>query len=159
MQCPRHTPVPELKQYIVWNTHLLSCSWKPPRYGGWSDIMFLKPNWSIGTDCYILSSYIIENRKGWSVADPGFVKREGRKSKFRQAWKSRSVGGTRHNFFFSPLNFFWRHLHYRVGVASAYQTDLRGDKQKKKKKKSTDKKNAPQKGAAADPPPWIRHCW
>ena len=38
---------PELKQYIVWKTHLLSCSWKPPRYGGWSDVMFLKPNWSI----------------------------------------------------------------------------------------------------------------
>ena len=51
MQCPRHTPVPELKQYIVWNTRLFSCSWKPPRYGGWSDIMFLKPNWSIALEC------------------------------------------------------------------------------------------------------------
>ena len=47
MQWPRHTPVPELKQYIVWKTNFLSCSWKPPRYGGWSDIMFLKPKWSI----------------------------------------------------------------------------------------------------------------
>ena len=46
MQWPRCTPVPELKQDIVWNTPLLSCSWKPPRYGGRSDIMFLKPNWS-----------------------------------------------------------------------------------------------------------------
>ena len=45
MQWPRCTPVPELKQDIVWNTPLLSCSWKPPRYGGRSDIMFLKPNW------------------------------------------------------------------------------------------------------------------
>ena len=43
MQWPRRTPVLELKQNIVWNTHLLSCSQKPPRYG---DIMFLKPNWS-----------------------------------------------------------------------------------------------------------------
>ena len=42
----RCTPVPELMQNIVWNTPLLSCSWKPPRYGGRSDIMFLKPNWS-----------------------------------------------------------------------------------------------------------------
>ena len=48
MQWPRRTPVPELKQCIVWNTHLLSCSWMPPMYGGRSDIMFLKPNWSIG---------------------------------------------------------------------------------------------------------------
>ena len=47
MQWLRRTPVPELKQDIVWNAHLLSCSWKPPRYGGRSDITFLKPNWSI----------------------------------------------------------------------------------------------------------------
>ena len=36
MQWPRCTPVPELKQ---WNTPLLSCSWKPPKYGGRSDII------------------------------------------------------------------------------------------------------------------------
>ena len=47
MQWPRRTPVPELKQDLVWNTRLLSCSWKPPRYGGRSDITFLKPNWSL----------------------------------------------------------------------------------------------------------------
>ena len=49
MQWSRRTPVPELKQYIVWNAHLLSCSWMPPMYGRRSDIMFLKPNWSIVT--------------------------------------------------------------------------------------------------------------
>ena len=36
---------------------------------------------------------------------------------------------------FFPRNFLGRHLHYWVGVPSAYQTDLRGGKQKKKKKK------------------------
>ena len=48
------------------------------------------------------------------------------------------------------LNF---HLHYGVGVPSAYQTDLRGEKQKKKKKKK--KKNRPKKGARGrfGPPP------
>ena len=49
MQRPRRTPVPELKQYIVWNTHLLSCSWMHPRYGGRSDIMFFKLAWYIMT--------------------------------------------------------------------------------------------------------------
>ena len=68
MQCPRHTPVPELKQYIVWNTHLLSCSWKPPRYGGWSDIMFLKPNWSILTSLIPSSIHDLPNLQKGSAA-------------------------------------------------------------------------------------------
>ena len=42
-------------------------------------------------------------------------------------------GGDSDTFF--PRNFLGRHLHYWVGVPSAYQTDLRGGKQKKKKKK------------------------
>ena len=52
----------------------------------------------------------------------------------RQAWKSRSAGGGGGGLqhIFSP-EFFWCHLHYGVGVG-AYQTDLRGEKQKKKKK-------------------------
>ena len=95
---------------------------------------------------------------GWkyylAVADPEFVKREGRESKCRDAApglkKSLSReggggggGGIRHIFFFFFgggnsdtfffLNFFGRHLHYGVGVPSACQTDLRGEKQKKKK--------------------------
>ena len=50
-------------------------------------------------------------------------------------------GGLRH--IFSPLTFFLRHLSLWgiVGVPSACQTDLRGEKQKKKR----------------PPPPWIRH--
>ena len=73
------------------------------------------------------------------VADPGFVKREARK-----------------NLIFLLL----RQLHYWVGVTSAYQTDLRGDKQKKKKKIGRKKEKSDEKkggGGAADSPPWFRH--
>ena len=45
--------------------------------------------------------------------------------------KSLSGGGGDSDTFF-PQNFLGRHLHYWVGVPSAYQTDLRGGKQKKK---------------------------
>ena len=62
----------------------------------------------------------------------------------------RGGGGGDSDFFF----FCVRHLHYGVGVPSAYQTDLRGEKQKKKKKKNRPKKGG---GAAADSAPWIRH--
>ena len=77
----------------------------------------------------------------------------------RQAWKSRSAGGgTPTHFFF--LIIFLRYLHYGVGVPSAYQTDLRGEKQKKKRPKKN--KNRPKKGGGGrsrfSPPPWIRHC-
>ena len=72
------------------------------------------------------------------VADPGFVKRGGRESKFparpeKVAQWGGGGGGTPTHFF--PPEFFCRHLHYwvgMVGVPSAYQTDLRGGKQKKK---------------------------
>ena len=64
MQWPRCTPVPELKQDIVWNIPLLLCSWKPPRYGGRSDITFLKPNWSIGQRVYVYRA----NNKGLHCA-------------------------------------------------------------------------------------------
>ena len=60
----------------------------------------------------------------------------------------RGKGGGDSDTFF-PQNIFWRHLHYGVGVPSAYQTDLRGKKQIK---------NRPKKGAAGSPPPlWICH--
>ena len=54
--------------------------------------------------------------------DPGFVKREGQNSNAAPGLKksvSREGGGD---------TFFSRHLHYRVGVPSACQTDLRGGK-------------------------------
>ena len=54
----------------------------------------------------------------------------------RQAWEEVAQrggggggGGDSDTFF--PLIFFLRHLHYGEGVPSAYQTDLRGEKQKK----------------------------
>ena len=50
----------------------------------------------------LFTSYIIKIYLQSSVADPGFVKREGRKSKFRQAWKSRSAGGGGLWYIFSP---------------------------------------------------------
>ena len=69
------------------------------------------------------------------MGDPGFVKREGREFKYRDAApglkKSLSGGGggggTPTHFCFCLL----RHLHYGVGVPSACQTDLRGEKPKK----------------------------
>ena len=39
-----------------------------------------------------------------TVADPGFVKREGRKSKLCQAWKMRSRGGGGGDFFFCVID-------------------------------------------------------
>ena len=65
MQWPRRTPVPELKQDIVWNTHLLSCTWKPPRYGGRSDITFLKPNWSIAVHKFSLCFICMDQHDQW----------------------------------------------------------------------------------------------
>ena len=72
-----------------------------------------------------------------TVADPGFVKRGGRESKFpaRPEKVAQWGGGGGDSDTFFPRNFLGRHLHYWVGVPSAYQTDLRGGKQKKKKKK------------------------
>ena len=72
-----------------------------------------------------------------SVADPRFVKRGGRESKFpaRPEKVAQWGGGGGDSDTFFPRNFLGRHLHYWVGVPSAYQTDLRGGKQKKKKKK------------------------
>ena len=68
-------------------------------------------------------------------------------------------GGGTPTFFFSSWIFFCRHLHYWVGVPSAYQTDLRGDKQNKTKKIGRKKKIGQKKGARGRfGPPWIRHC-
>ena len=104
-----------------------------------------------------------------SVADTGFVKRGGRESKFpasppglKKSLSGGGGGGGDSDTFF-PRNFLGRHLHYWVGVPSAYQTDLRDGKQKKKKKKKSPNKLKSSErrggGAAADspPPPWIRH--
>ena len=95
------------------------------------------------------------------MADPGFVKREGRESKCLK--KSLRGRGTPTHFF--PQILFWRHLHYGVGVPSTYQTEHRGEKQKKKspppqKKKKKKKKKIGQKrgrGRGQFAPPWIRH--
>ena len=61
------------------------------------------------------------------MADPGFLKREGRESKFRDAApglkKSLSGGGGGGK----------SDLHYGVGVPAAYQTDLQGEKKRKRK--------------------------
>ena len=58
----------------------------------------------------------------------------------------------------NPTHFYLRHLHYGVGIPSAYQTDLRGEKQKQKKQKQ----KIGRKGGGArpirPPPPRIRHC-
>ena len=91
----------------------------------------------------------------FSVADPGFVKREGRESKCRDAVpglkKSLSGGlggggGLRHIFFFASFTLWGR------GTVRLPETS--GVKSKKKKKK---KSGAPQKkgggGAAADSAP------
>ena len=90
-------------------------------------------------------------KQTYSHVNPGFVKREGR-------------GGDSDTYFFLLILFLLlRHSHYWVGVPSAYQTDLRGDKQQQqkrpKKRKIGRKKGG---GAAADlpppPPPPIRRC-
>ena len=68
-----------------------------------------------------------------------------------KAWKSRSAGGgggLGHIFFF--CNFFLCVSFKIMGLPSAYQTDLRGEKQKKNGQKGG--------GAADSGPPWIRHC-
>ena len=85
------------------------------------------------------------------MADPGFVKREGRGIQMRRRGGG---GGWTSDTFFSP-EFLLRHFHYGVGVTSACQTDLRGEKQKKKKKKKK-KIPPPQKKGGRDrfaPPP------
>ena len=90
------------------------------------------------------------------VADPGFVKREGRESNAampHQAWKSRSAGGGGGEGGGLRHIFFWRHLHYGVGVPSAYQTRPPGWKEENKiGRKKKKKKNRPKKGGGGDPP-------
>ena len=95
-----------------------------------------------------------------AVADPGFVKREGRESKWRHAGLKRSLSGVG----------VCRHF-YIMGRGTVRLPDRPpgGEKQKKKKKKKQETKNNGRKtkigrkgggGAAADRPPppcWIRH--
>ena len=77
--------------------------------------------------------------------------------KSRSAGGGGGGGGTPTHFFpdFIYIYFFLRHLHFWVGVPSAYQTDLQGDKQKKQKKTAEKKKNRPKKGGPRPirPPP------
>ena len=72
-------------------------------------------------------------------------------------------GGGVSDTFFSPRNFFCRHLHYWVGVPSAYQTDLQGGKQQQQQQKRPKKiKIVRKKGGPRPirpPPPWICHCY
>ena len=121
----------------------------------------------------LLGLGIPQTWEGWgtlrgykAVADPGFVKREGRESKFRDALpglkKSLSGGGG------TPTHFFCRHLHYWVGVPSPTRptsgvthywvgvpsptrpTSGVTSKKQKKTKKSAKKGGG---GATADSPP------
>ena len=68
----------------------------------------------------------------------------------RQAWESRWAGGGLRRTHF----FFGRHLHYGVGVPSAYQIDLWGEKQKHKKRPKGGGGGARSRFG----PLWIRHC-
>ena len=93
------------------------------------------------------------------MADPGFMKREGRESKCIAPGMKKSLsggggGGFRH---ISPPEFILRHLHYEVGVPSAYQTDLRSEKKGEKNRP----KGRGGGGPAADsaPPPESATDW
>ena len=86
------------------------------------------------------------------MADPGFVKREGRESKCctrqeKVAQQGGGGGGGLQHIFLRYL-----HLHYGVGVPSAYQTDLRGEKQKKNGREKK-RKNGRKKGGGGGPRP------
>ena len=82
-----------------------------------------------------------------AAADLGFVKREGRGCKCRDAVPALNT------FFFSVI-FFWRHLHYAV-----YRGTVRlPDKNTKQKQKTTKNGRGRGRFAPAPPPPWIRHC-
>ena len=88
-------------------------------------------------------------QRNWSVADPGFVKREGR--------ESLSGGGTPTHFP-PPPNFFPHHLHSGVEGPSAPARPTSGVKSPPPQKK----KMAPKRGGRGRGqfgPPWIRHCW
>ena len=98
-----------------------------------------------------------------AVADPGFVKREGRESKCRNAApslkKSLSAGGGggggTPTLFFSS-DFFCRHLHYGVGVPSTCQKQQKKKSAPPPKKKKKKKKKLAQKRGGCSwfgPPP------
>ena len=99
------------------------------------------------------------------VADPGFVKRGGRESKFpAQAWKSRSVGGggggLRHIFppeFFGPtFTLLGRGTVRLPDRPPGWQAKKKKKKKSPKKLKSSERRGG--RGRFGPPPPWIRHC-
>ena len=84
-----------------------------------------------------------------SVADPGFVKREGRESRCRARPEKVAQRGGDSNTFWASFTL------WGIGVPSACQTDLQGEK--KKEEKRGKKGGGGTRPIRPPPPPWIRH--